>query len=109
MNSETGSSGRRVGVFPPGGVGSSRHACLRAGGFGPAQFATLGDDLLVDRDNGLSFTAAAEAAGARRSGAAIGFQQTVLAIGGLIIPIWFAALVSSASWRVVHDARRWGC
>ena len=54
--------------------------------------------------NGLSFTAAAEAAGARRSGAAIGFQQTVLAIGGLIIPIWFAALVSSASWRVAFLA-----
>jgi sugar phosphate permease len=50
--------------------------------------------------NGLSFTAAAEAAGARRSGAAIGFQQTVLAVGGLVIPIWFAALVSHASWRV---------
>jgi sugar phosphate permease len=54
--------------------------------------------------NGLSFTAAAEAAGAHRSGAAIGFQQTVLAIGGLIIPIGFAALVSSASWRVAFLA-----
>jgi sugar phosphate permease len=54
--------------------------------------------------NGLSFTAAAEAAGARRSGAAIGFQQTILAIGGLIIPIWFAGLVSSASWRVAFFA-----
>jgi sugar phosphate permease len=58
--------------------------------------------------NGLSFTAAAEAAGARRSGAAIGFQQTVLAIGGLLIPIWFAALVSSASWRVAFLAAA-GC
>ncbi len=58
--------------------------------------------------NGLSFTAAAEAAGARRSGAAIGFQQTVLAIGGLVIPIWFAALVASASWRVAFLAAA-GC
>ena len=36
--------------------------------------------------NGLSFTAAAEAAGARRSGAAIGFQQTVLGVGGIVDP-----------------------
>jgi MFS family permease len=54
--------------------------------------------------NGLSFTAAAEAAGARRSGAAIGFQQTALAIGSLVVPIWFAALVSSASWRAAFLA-----
>ena len=43
--------------------------------------------------NGLSFTAAAEAAGASRSGAAIGFQQTVLGVGGLSFPIGFAAVV----------------
>jgi sugar phosphate permease len=49
--------------------------------------------------NGLSFTAAAEAAGPRRSGAAIGFQQTVLGIGGIFIPILFAAVVSGTSWR----------
>ena len=42
--------------------------------------------------NGLSFTAAAEAAGPRRSGAAIGFQQTVLGVGGIVIPIAFAAV-----------------
>ena len=54
--------------------------------------------------NGLSFTAAAEAAGPRRSGAAIGFQQTVLGVGGIVIPIAFAALVSGASWRVAFLA-----
>jgi MFS family permease len=54
--------------------------------------------------NGLSFTAAAEAAGPRRSGAAIGFQQTVLAIGGIAIPIAFAALVSHGSWRLAFLA-----
>jgi sugar phosphate permease len=50
--------------------------------------------------NGLSFTAAAEVAGPRRSGAAIGFQQTALGVGGIVIPIGFAAVVSGASWRV---------
>jgi len=49
--------------------------------------------------NGLSFTAAAELAGARRSGASIGFQQTVLSASGVIAPIAFAAVVSSVSWR----------
>jgi sugar phosphate permease len=49
--------------------------------------------------NGLSFTAAAEAAGPQRSGAAIGFQQTVLGVGGIAIPIAFAAVVASTSWR----------
>ncbi len=54
--------------------------------------------------NGLSFTAAAEAAGPRRSGAAIGFQQTVLGVGGIVIPIAFAAVVSGASWRIAFLA-----
>jgi sugar phosphate permease len=49
--------------------------------------------------NGLSFTAAAEAAGPQRSGAAIGFQQTVLGVGGIAIPIAFAAVVANTSWR----------
>jgi MFS family permease len=54
--------------------------------------------------NGLSFAAAAEAAGARRSGAAIGFQQTVLGVGGIAIPIAFAALVAGGSWRAAFLA-----
>lgn len=49
--------------------------------------------------NGLSFTATAETAGRARSGAAIGLQQTFLAVGGLIAPIAFAALVHHVSWR----------
>ena len=48
--------------------------------------------------NGLSFTAAAELAG-RRSGAAIGFQQSVLAGVGAAAPVLFAALVAAISWR----------
>ncbi len=54
--------------------------------------------------NGLSFTAAAEAAGPRRSGAAIGFQQTVLGVGGIAIPLAFAAVVSGASWQAAFFA-----
>jgi sugar phosphate permease len=50
--------------------------------------------------NGLSFTATAETAGRARSGAAIGLQQTFLAVGGLIAPIAFAAIVHHASWRL---------
>jgi sugar phosphate permease len=48
--------------------------------------------------NGLSFTAAAEIAGRRRAGAAVGFQQTVLAVGSVVTPIAFAA-VAAGSWR----------
>jgi len=50
--------------------------------------------------NGLSFTAAAEAAGRRRSGASIGLQQTFLSGGGIVAPIAFAAVVHATSWRV---------
>jgi len=49
--------------------------------------------------NGLSFTATAETAGRARSGAAIGLQQTFLAVGGLVAPIVFAAVVHAVSWR----------
>ena len=49
--------------------------------------------------NGLSFTAAAEAAGRARSGAAIGLQQTFLSAGAIVAPIVFATTVHHASWR----------
>jgi sugar phosphate permease len=49
--------------------------------------------------NGLSYTAAAEFAGRARSGAAIGFQQTVLSLTGVGAPVAFAAVVSASSWR----------
>jgi sugar phosphate permease len=49
--------------------------------------------------NGLSVTAAAELAGRARSGAAIGFQQTTLAVIGVLIPAGFAAVVEATSWR----------
>jgi sugar phosphate permease len=50
--------------------------------------------------NGLSFTAAAEAAGRARSGAAIGLQQTFLSAGAIVAPIAFATTVHHASWRI---------
>ena len=50
--------------------------------------------------NGLSFTAAAELAGAVRTGAAIGLQQTVLGASGVVAPVAFAATVSSGSWAL---------
>jgi sugar phosphate permease len=49
--------------------------------------------------NGLSFTAAAEIAGRSRAGAAVGFQQTALAVGSVAAPIAFAA-VAASSWRL---------
>ena len=49
--------------------------------------------------NGLSYTIAAELGG-RRSGAAIGFQQTVLSAIGVAAPVAFAAAVSTTSWGI---------
>jgi sugar phosphate permease len=54
--------------------------------------------------NGLSFTAVAELAGRSRSGAALGFQQTVLAVAGSITPVVFAAIASGASWQLAYAA-----
>ncbi len=53
--------------------------------------------------NGLSFTIAAELGG-RRSGAAIGFQQTVLSAVGIAAPVGFAAAVSASSWQAAFAA-----
>jgi sugar phosphate permease len=49
--------------------------------------------------NGLSFTAAAELAGRGKAGAALGFQQTALAVGCAVAPAPFAALVGRTSWQ----------
>jgi sugar phosphate permease len=49
--------------------------------------------------NGLSVTAAAELAGAARSGAAIGFQQTTLSMTGLVVPAASAYVVDATSWE----------
>lgn len=52
--------------------------------------------------NGLSFTAAAELAGRRRAGAALGFQQTALAITSAVAPPVFAAVVEAGSWSLAY-------
>jgi sugar phosphate permease len=49
--------------------------------------------------NGLSLAAAAELAGRARSGAAIGFQQTTLAVIGVMVPALFAVFVDATSYR----------
>ena len=49
--------------------------------------------------NGLAFAAAAESAGAARTGAALGFQQTLLGVTGAVVPVAFAA-VAASSWRL---------
>jgi sugar phosphate permease len=50
--------------------------------------------------NGLAFVAAAEIAGPHATGAAIGLQQTLLGVVGIIAPIEIAAVVSVSSWDV---------
>ena len=50
--------------------------------------------------NGLAFTATAELAGRSRAGAALGFQQTALAVASGFAPPLFALLVESTSWGV---------
>ena len=50
--------------------------------------------------NGLSYTAAAELAGSARSGAAIGFQQTALAVVGFLAAPLFASVVDETSWQL---------
>lgn len=50
--------------------------------------------------NGVAFTAAAETAGVERSGAALGFQQTVLGVIVSVATPAFAALVGATSWRI---------
>jgi MFS family permease len=48
--------------------------------------------------NGLAYAAAAEAAGTRRTGAALGFQQTLLGVVVAGAP-WVIASVATHSWR----------
>ncbi len=49
--------------------------------------------------NGLSVTAAVETAGTRRSGAALGLQQTMLGVAVVVAPLVFAPFVAATSWR----------
>jgi MFS family permease len=49
--------------------------------------------------NGLAVAAAVETAGPKRSGAALGVQQTLLGVAVAVTPIVFAPFVASTSWR----------
>ncbi|HKP17522.1 MAG TPA: MFS transporter [Gaiellaceae bacterium] len=49
--------------------------------------------------NGLAVAATVEAAGARKSGAALGFQQTLIQVGIVATPLVFAPFVAATSWR----------
>jgi sugar phosphate permease len=49
--------------------------------------------------NGLAFAASAEVAGPARTGAALGFQQTLLGVVSAAVPPAFAAIAAS-SWRL---------
>jgi hypothetical protein len=50
--------------------------------------------------NALVLTAVAEFAGVRRSGTALGLQQTVLAVWATLAAPLFGALVAATSWRL---------
>jgi MFS family permease len=52
--------------------------------------------------NGVAFAAVAELAGRARSGAALGVQQTVLALASVGTPLAFAAVVSAGSWSLAY-------
>lgn len=54
--------------------------------------------------NGLAFAGAAELAGRARSGAALGFQQTVLSATAAVASPLFAAAVDATSWRTAFLA-----
>jgi hypothetical protein len=88
---------RRIGLALAVAMGASAAATAGPLGVALAAFVLAGG--LSMAWNGLSFTAAAEAAGEARSGAAIGFQQTVLAVIGAGVPPAFAAVVEATSWR----------
>ena len=49
--------------------------------------------------NGLAVAAALETAGPRRSGAALGLQQTLVGAAVAVTPLVFAPFVASTSWR----------
>ena len=88
---------RRIGLALAAAMGTCAAATAAPLGIAVTAFLIAGG--LSMAWNGLSFTAAAEAAGEARSGAAIGFQQTVLSVIGAAVSPAFAALVDGTSWR----------
>lgn len=54
--------------------------------------------------NGLSFTAAAEMSGRDRAGTAIGIQNTLLSLAGVVAPVGFGATATLLSWPAAYAA-----
>ena len=52
--------------------------------------------------NGLSFTAAAEMSGRARAGTAIGIQNTMLSVAGVVAPVTVGATVTLLSWPAAY-------
>jgi len=80
-------------------AGSAAIAVLTQGPLPLLVLLFLATGMLSMSWNGLSFAAAAETAGAGRTGAALGFQQTILGLVVAAFPPLFA-VVADSSWRL---------
>ncbi len=89
---------RRIALGAAVGTGAAA-ALTGAAGWLVVPALVLGGGLSMSW-NALSVTAVVEAAGPRRSGAALGLQQTLLGVAVAATPLVFAPLVSATSWRV---------
>jgi MFS family permease len=94
--------GRRLGPLRAIGVGLAASTAAAAAALGAPLglliplFVLAG--VLSMSWNGLAYAAAAEAAGTRKTGAALGFQQTLLGVVVAGAP-WVIASVATHSWR----------
>jgi hypothetical protein len=73
-------------------------ALVDAPGWALAPAFVLGGGLVMSW-NALSVTAVVEFAGPRRSGAALGLQQTLLQMSVVAAPLAFAPFVEKTSWQ----------
>ena len=73
-------------------------ALVDAPGWALAPVLILGGGLVMSW-NALSVTAIVEFAGPRRSGAALGLQQTMLQVSVVAAPLAFAPFVAATSWQ----------
>ena len=95
--------GSRVGLIRLIAVGTTLATATAAGLVGAAGWllvpALVAGGGLSMSWNGLSVAAAVETVGPRRSGAALGLQQTMLGVGVAVTPFVFAPFVAATSWR----------
>jgi MFS family permease len=96
-------SGRRVGLIRRIAVATAAVTALVAALVGASAWLLVPAFVVAGglsmSWNGLSVTAAVETAGPRRSGAALGLQQTALGVAVVVAPLLFAPLVAATSWR----------